>query len=265
MPRTVAPPKRPNAWFVLPQNGPAIGELCSYCFRVLRARLQGLPPPPFPNTADPSFSSPIFVTWLRQRRQGVCRDPSDLELRGCMGCLEPVVLEPGLAEYALRSSLQDRRFSPVHLEEVPLLTCRLSILHQFETCSHIYDWQVGLHGILINFVDARGKHYSATYLPEVAREHGMTREVAIRELVAKAGYVGPCDSNLLSSIEVTRYQTKAGSVAYPEFLSSCGSEAHTEPSSEAELASTGEAEASEGPVSELEPAPVEEVEAGAWR
>lgn len=80
------------------------------------------------------------------------------------------------------------------LWQVPLLTCRISILHQFEPCAHAFDWQVGVHGVLLSFSDATGRRFSATYLPEVALEHGMTREVAIRELVAKSGYAGPCQA-----------------------------------------------------------------------
>lgn len=105
------------------------------------------------------------------------------------------------------------------------MTCKLSILHQFETCGHVYDWQIGLHGVLINFTDPHhGRHYSATYLPEVAHEHGMTRDVAIRELVTKSGYGGPCDQELLARIQVTRYQSLVESVAYREFVCSSGAD-----------------------------------------
>lgn len=146
---------------------------------------------------DPSYKAPVFVTWLK-RRSGDCGDLG-LEMRGCIGCLEPIVFLPGLSEYALRSSMQDKRFPPVRLEEVPLLTCRISILYQFETCAHTHDWQVGVHGVLISFLDDQGRRYSATYLPEVARDHGMTHDIAIRELVIKAGYAGPCSQELLAA------------------------------------------------------------------
>lgn len=216
----------PRAWPSLPSAGPfvsAASDLCHFCFRVLRAHLQSQPSPPWPSTVDPAFRAPLFVTWLKQRGGVVhCQAVSparqeNLELRGCIGCLEPVSFRPGLSEYALRSSLQDRRFPPVKLEEVPQLTCRLSILYQFETCEHVHDWQVGMHGVLINFADQTGRQYSATYLPEVAREHGMSCEVAIRELVAKAGYAGTCDKALLSCLKVTRYKTQVETVAYGDF------------------------------------------------
>jgi uncharacterized protein (TIGR00296 family) len=132
--------------------------------------------------------------------------------------LDPIAVSPGLSEYALRSSLQDRRFNPISADEVPSLSCKLSILHTFEPCSQAYDWQVGTHGILIKFQDYEGNWYSATYLPEVAREHGMTHEVAIRELVAKAGYHGPCDRELITRMQVQRYQSTAESITHEEYL-----------------------------------------------
>lgn len=221
-PRRASLLARPT-WPMFPSKGLATCELCCFCFQVLRAHLQSRPPPPFPQTVDPLFKAPLFVTWLKGR-QSEYGDPGEPELRGCIGCLEPIEFRPGLSEYALRSSLQDKRFPPVRLDEVPLLTCKLSILYQFEQCAHIHDWQVGLHGVLINFTDSHGRHYSATYLPEVAREHGMTHDRAIRELVAKASYSGPCDEDLLSCMKITRYQTLVESMTHKEFLSSGSAE-----------------------------------------
>lgn len=198
--------------------GLSAAELCCFCFQVLRAHLESSPLPPFP-AADPGFKAPLFVTWLKPRQScGANTTSTDLELRGCIGCLEPIHFDSGLTEYAIRSSMKDRRFPPVKLDEVPLLTCRISILHQFEPCAHAFDWQVGVHGVLLNFSDAQGRRFSATYLPEVAKEHGMTREVAIRELVAKAGYPGPCQ-DILDCLEVTRYQTIVESVSYQDLAS----------------------------------------------
>lgn len=214
-------------WDELPATGRATSDLCRYCFYVLSSHLRGQRPPPFPSSADPSYSAPIFVTWLKSRRDQ--RNPraevgGAQDLRGCIGCLEPVSLGPGLPEYALRSALQDRRFPPIRHEELPLLSCKLSILHRFERCSDVFDWQVGVHGILINFADAHGRLFSATYLPEVAREHRMTRETALRELVAKAGYQGRCDEELLSRMRVTRYQTVVEHVSYKDLLGALAAE-----------------------------------------
>merc|ERR1712137_57846 len=156
----------------------------------------------------------------KRRRTGT----GEPELRGCIGCLDPVSLGSGLLEYSIRSSMHDSRFPPMQLEEVSSLTCKLSILYKFEPCSHVFDWQVGQHGVLINFQDNTGRHYSATYLPEVASEHGMTRRVAIQELMVKAGYVGQVDEELFEWIQATRYQTVVEAVTYWEFLGVCGFE-----------------------------------------
>jgi len=206
----------PAAWSGVPTRGPETCRLCCFCFQVLCAHLRSQPPPDFPAIADPSFRAPLFVTWLKRRQNGH-GSSGDSDLRGCIGCLEPVVMQPGLSEYALLSSLHDKRFAPIHIDEVPLLTCKLSILHKFEECEHIHDWLVGVHGVLIQFSDAQGRRYSATYLPEVARDHGMTRETAIRELVTKAGYTGPVDQWLTQRLAVTRYQTLVDSVSFRDF------------------------------------------------
>lgn len=200
----------------VPLRGHIAKELCHFCFQVLLAHLERQPAPPFPAAADPSFRAPLFVTWLK-RCGGERPGAPGPDLRGCIGCLDPITFSPGLQEYVLRSSLQDKRFAPVQLDEVPHLTCRLSILYQFEVCTHAYDWTIGTHGLLIHFSDASGKQYSATYLPEVALDHGMAPETAVRELMVKAGYRGACDQEILSRLKVTRYKTLVHSVYYQDF------------------------------------------------
>lgn len=212
-------PERPSLPLQVKAQGWLTSELCHFCFRVLRSHLQNQTPPCFPASADPSFKAPLFVTWMKRKTEDG-KESGSLELRGCIGCLEPIVFHSGLSDYALRSSLHDRRFPAVRLEEVPSLTCKLSILCRFEKCAHIYDWQIGLHGVLIKF-DANDRHYIATYLPEVPVEQNLTQQAAIRELVAKTGYLGACDEELLARIDVTRYQTIVESVSYWEHLCSC--------------------------------------------
>merc|ERR1719443_2732957 len=114
-------------------------EFCAFCFAALLAHLRGPDGRP--------------------------------ELRGCIGCLDSVKLRRGLGDYALRSSQQDRRFPPIGLDELPGLSCRVSVLHGFEPCSHVYDWALGVHGIVVKFTATEkggvARAYSSTYLPEV--------------------------------------------------------------------------------------------------
>lgn len=51
------------------------------------------------------------------------------------------------------------------------------------------DWEIGKHGIRINFI-YRNRRYGATYLPDVPVEQGWTKEETIESLMRKAGWDG---------------------------------------------------------------------------
>uniref|UniRef100_A0A7S0BCN9 AMMECR1 domain-containing protein n=1 Tax=Pyrodinium bahamense TaxID=73915 RepID=A0A7S0BCN9_9DINO len=190
-------------------------ELVAFCFKVLLAQLQQRPEPSLcvAEAIAAAKVAGLFVTW---------KTPDD-HLRGCMGALHPVPLDRGLADFALRSALHDRRFEPVELQEVPSLTCRVSLLHSFEPCMDAHDWEVGVHGVHIAFEVPSGPFcpcditsYEATFLPEVMVEHDMDHEVAIRKLVRKAGYRGNCDESLVDGIDATRFQSSIREFAFSD-------------------------------------------------
>ena len=85
------------------------------------------------------------------------------------------------------SAFSDDRFRPVMLEEVPHLECEVSLLHSFEKARNPLDWEVGKHGIMIDF-EVDDQSFSATFLPEVASEEGWDQLTTLKYLVAKAGY-----------------------------------------------------------------------------
>lgn len=196
----------------------ATEDWCAYCFQVLLAELQQQPEPILciADNAATSQVPGLFVSWKTPESSN----------RGCMGTSRPIGLNRGLAHFALRSALQDRRFQPVSLEEVPKLTCRVSLLHSFEPCEDSYDWEIGVHGVHIAFVvnsssfcscSSSSKTYSAIFLPEVMVEHGMSHEVAIAKLVRKAGYRGKYDADLLDSIDATRFQASMKELPHSKF------------------------------------------------
>ncbi|KAL0138177.1 AMMECR1 domain-containing protein [Mucor lusitanicus] len=164
-------------------------EHVQYCFKVLIAHLkkESLPKPTFSNGT---------------------RD-NELQLRGCIGNFNPMPLHTGLTKYALVSALQDRRFSPITLSEIPVLTCAVSLLTDFEIADDYLDWEIGIHGIWIEFVNADGEKETATYLPEVMEEQGWTKQEAIKSLLRKGGYYGPVtEAYCRESIVLTRYQSQ---------------------------------------------------------
>lgn len=87
-----------------------------------------------------------------------------------------------LRRYSLISALQDTRFDPIELQEVPKLSCHISILHSFEEVESCYDWEVGRHGVTIDFevFDREASSSSkkqvfeghAIFLPNVASSNG---------------------------------------------------------------------------------------------
>lgn len=70
------------------------------------------------------------------------------------------------------SAVKDSRFSPITREELTKLHVSVSILRHFEDGTDFKDWEVGVHGIRIEFHNEKGSKRTATYLPEVAQEQG---------------------------------------------------------------------------------------------
>ena len=68
--------------------------------------------------------------------------------------------------------MKDSRFSPVARDELPKLHVSVSILCHFVDAADFLDWEIGVHGIRIEFYTERGTKKTATYLPEVPREQG---------------------------------------------------------------------------------------------
>ena len=93
----------------------------------------------------------------------------------------------------------------------------MSLLVCYEECQHAYDWIVGIHGIIISFT-TNGRHYNATYLPEVSKQQGWTQQEAIESLVRKAGWNGRIQEPIIQSIKCTRYQSSKEHMVYEEYV-----------------------------------------------
>ncbi|KAG2669461.1 hypothetical protein I3843_14G035000 [Carya illinoinensis] len=186
-------------------------EMVVYCFDTLVSHYNSEDSPP------PAFDEghhPLFVTWKKVVNGGEPR------LRGCIGTLEARWLINGFKDYALTSALRDRRFPPIQAKELPFLECTVSILTDYETANHYLDWEVGKHGIIIEFTDPdNNTRRSATYLPEVAAQEAWTKTEAIDSLMRKAGYNGTITESLRKRILLTRYQSTLFTMHYSEYLS----------------------------------------------
>ncbi|CAN1268422.1 Uncharacterized protein At2g38710 [Linum perenne] len=180
-------------------------EMAVYCFDTLVAHYNDEEAPP------PAFGEgqhPLFVTWKKVVNGGEPR------LRGCIGTLEARYLINGFKDYALT------RFPPIQAKELPSLECTVSILTNYETANNYLDWEVGVHGIIIEFTDPNSNtRRSATYLPEVAAHEGWTTLEAIESLMRKAGYNGMITESLRKSIKLTRYQSTLFTLTFNDYVS----------------------------------------------
>jgi len=182
-----------------------------YCFDVLIAYFEKNDVPKPIEFENDEY--PLFVTWTKEKTIG-----KGTSLRGCIGTFSPQKIHSGLKEYALTSALRDKRFQATRASEVPQLHCGVSLLTNFEEVEDIYDWEIGKHGIWIDFKDPNGVKRNGTYLPEVAPEQGWTKIECLDSLVRKAGYQGEITDSLRLKIKVTRYQSSKVYATYQEYI-----------------------------------------------
>ena len=190
-------------------NDPDLKLLCVYSFDVIISFLNKKEEI---NTNFPEkykkYSYPLFVTWSKGEEH---------HLRGCIGTFASDNLEKNLALYSLYAAFKDSRFPPIQLNEVKDLNCGISLLVNFENVDNIYDWEIGKHGIQIEFESDR--YYRGTYLPEVAKEQEWDHKKTLKSLVRKAGYYGNFD-DVEKLIKLKRYMSIKINMTYQEYLNS---------------------------------------------
>ena len=111
-------------------------------------------------------------------------------MRGCIGSFEPLSLNDKLKEFALVSALEDDRFKPIELKELPNLHVSLSLLVKFsKPLDDPLDWEVGTHGVKLEFDDEEGNlKWESTFLPEFAFQKGWEQKCTIERLLENADY-----------------------------------------------------------------------------
>ncbi|CAI5736440.1 unnamed protein product [Peronospora destructor] len=187
----------------------ASAAMVVYCFDTLQSHFNDdVEPTPF---FDVQQKYPLFVTWEIEEHDGI-------HLRGCIGTLAPTRLH-NLRGFTFKSALHDRRFDPIGPQELQRLHCSVSLLIDYQDAKSYDDWEIGTHGIIIEFSDMRGKEYSATYLPQVAREQNWTHAETVTSLMRKAGYHRSVTEAMLQTISVTRYRSSIHKLTYQQYLS----------------------------------------------
>ena len=103
-------------------------------------------------------------------------------LRGCVGYVLPVAsLYRTVAETARAAAFEDKRFSPVTLEEARVLEVSVSILSPLKVIRP-EEVEIGVHGLVVAHGGRRG-----LLLPQVPLEHQWDRVTFIEQTCRKAG------------------------------------------------------------------------------
>ena len=155
----------------------------------------------------PCEELPIFVSW---HLKGI--------LRGCIGTFKADKLSKVVPVYSYMAAFQDKRFPPIQPAELPYLSCSVSFLSDFEDIEDPLDWEIGKHGIEIEFV-VDDKEYRGTYLPHVAEEQGWTQEDALNSLLKKAGFKSGTLDDIRGRFSLLRrYQSVKFKLDYEDYV-----------------------------------------------
>lgn len=159
--------------------------LCLFAFETLHNKLTSESTPVSLSTfnlvtnsssKDYPVKAPLFITWNKES-----------QLRGCIGTFQPLKIEDGIKRFSLTSALDDPRFPPVNKSELPTLSVSVTLLDNFTTIHLPLDWEIGEHGLKINFT-YNHEHYSGTFLPSVAEEQEWDKKTTLWYLLKKASF-----------------------------------------------------------------------------
>lgn len=148
-------------------------ELLKIARESIECKLKGKPIPEFePSTPELREKRGVFVTLNKNG-----------ELRGCIGYIQPIKpLYQAVSEMALEAAFGDPRFPPLREDELSQITIEISVLTPLKRIYDPSQIEVGKHGIYIR----KGMN-SGLLLPQVATEHGWTRETFLEHTCYKAG------------------------------------------------------------------------------
>ena len=88
------------------------------------------------------FGTNKRISTILQSRSNLCAhlylfcSPQRYVLRGCIGTLQPRETKDGIRNFALNSAFRDRRFPSISQDEIPFLSCGISLLHRYTTPEH---------------------------------------------------------------------------------------------------------------------------------
>ena len=138
-------------------------------------------------------------------------------LRGCTGGYGRQGMLDGVAKYAIASALQDKRFHPVVVQELPSLSCEVALLSERTPISPWNTWLPGTHGIFVELLGEEGKTYASAFLPDTIFDNGWSKKQTMSFLLQKAGYQGPLNTSTFERCQVSTFTGDLIQCDYKEY------------------------------------------------
>lgn len=127
---------------------------------------------------------------LLQQKSGVFVTLTNTgQLRGCIGLMESdEPLYKTISRMAVAAALDDPRFNPVTVEDLPKLKYEVSVLSPMRKIKDVSEIKLGKHGVKV-----QNNGRSGVFLPQVADETGWSKEEFLNRLCQdKAGLPADC-------------------------------------------------------------------------
>lgn len=164
----------------------------------------------------PNADCALFVSWKSHEHK------TQIELRGCKGTHSTLPLHEGLPYFAINSATTDHRFDVLREDELPHLHCTVSLIFDFQVADHCFDWEIGIHGLRLDFRDNKNQKRSATFLPEVMVQFGWTKKQTIDRLIQKSGCTDRFAYDELGrpvfrKVKTIRFRSSVSSASYDDF------------------------------------------------
>lgn len=137
------------------------------------------------NRSKINYQNSEIITQTLQQSWGafVTLYTKDHQLRGCIGrVISDKPLYQTVCDMTREAALEDHRFKPVKLDEIPDLSISISVLNQPKHVASYDKIRLGVDGIILKY-----KNRSALFLPRVATEQGWDLVKTLQELSRKAG------------------------------------------------------------------------------
>lgn len=98
-----------------------------------------------------------------------------------------------------------------------MIATSVTLLDNFEIADGPLDWELGKHGIIIEF-EVGSRHYDATFLPDVPVDQGWDKEETLAHLIRKSGAYNVHSYKDIPGLQLTRYTGEKSTMTWEDYV-----------------------------------------------